>query len=406
SWTIAERLTLNLGFRYDRSTAHWATPGQDAFTFNDYTGRLFGTYDLTGDGKTVIKGGWGRYYDALHGNIYDDFDPSLPSRAFYVFNTGLGGGCGQPVSGFPNVGGGPECFEGTEASNVDVVSINDPNATIGIDPGINNKYVNLAYVGFEREIAADVSVGVTYIRKSDGNLFAGRDDQSVYAPTTVEDPGTGQTISAFERITPSSQEFRVLTNRDDIYFRDYNGFELRLQKRFRNNWQFLGSWTIQKAEGTHDNNAAAPGLNDSLRGANPNDLINADGELLNSRRNVLKLQGSYRIPGADVLLSALYGFQSGRTYNRILRARLPQRVDILLDPRGSYRMPERSELDIHVEKFFRFGANQELGILVDAFNLFNDDAYTFVNETSGDNFGDPTEVIEPRKLQVGIRFSF
>jgi hypothetical protein len=412
SWTIAERFTLNLGVRYDRSTAHWATPGIDGFTFNDWAPRAFATVDLTGDGKTVLRGGWGRFYDGLHGNMYDDFDPSLPPRAFWVFNSGLGGGCGQTVSGFPNVGGGPECFTGIEAANVDVVNISNPLDTIGINPALKNHYVDQLYVAFEREIGADISVGVAYIRKEDGNLFGGVDNQSVFAPTQVEDPMTGEMIAAFQRVSPASQERRILTNRDDILNRAYNGFELRFQRRFRDNWQFLGSWMIQKIDGTSDNVSAAPSLSltsfqggNLLRGSNPNHLIKFDGELVNSRRHVFKLQGSYRIPTADVLIGVLYGYQSGRTYNRYVRARVPQSLNILADQRGSFRLPAGSELDLHLEKFFGLGGS-ELGILLDVFNTFNDDTYTRVNERSGDEWANPTRVIEPRKLQIGVRWIF
>ena len=80
SWTIGRRLTLNLGLRYGHDNAYIPESCRDAalaptdavfpaacydrvqFNIqNMFSPRLRFAYDLTGDGLTVIKGGWGRY---------------------------------------------------------------------------------------------------------------------------------------------------------------------------------------------------------------------------------------------------------------------------------------------------------------------------------------------------------
>src|SRR6185436_10979764 len=80
SWTMARRLTLNLGLRYAHDNGFVpefcreaaAPPGNLAFpagcrerqqfnVWDSVAPRLHASFDITGDGKTLIKGGWGRF---------------------------------------------------------------------------------------------------------------------------------------------------------------------------------------------------------------------------------------------------------------------------------------------------------------------------------------------------------
>ena len=78
TWTIARRLTLELGGRFEHDSADipkqcrqagpWSftqascTDEIPFKTLNSFAPRLYFSYDITGDAKTVLKGGWGRFY--------------------------------------------------------------------------------------------------------------------------------------------------------------------------------------------------------------------------------------------------------------------------------------------------------------------------------------------------------
>ncbi len=80
SWTMARRLTLNLGLRYAHDNGFVpeicreaaAPPGNLAFpagcrerqqfnVWDSFAPRMHASYDISGDGKTLVKGGWGRF---------------------------------------------------------------------------------------------------------------------------------------------------------------------------------------------------------------------------------------------------------------------------------------------------------------------------------------------------------
>ena len=97
TWTIARRLTLNLGARYKRNNpvipaqcrlaSSWSfSPASciDKVQFNKWNSvapRLYFSYDVTGRAKTVIKGGWGRF-DAQR--IYDLLGHANPIRSLHI----------------------------------------------------------------------------------------------------------------------------------------------------------------------------------------------------------------------------------------------------------------------------------------------------------------------------------
>src|SRR5262245_27323299 len=81
NWTVARKLTLNLGLRYNYENGSVAAGCREAAdppgdvpnpaqcfdkvqfkVYNSWSPRLRAAYDIAGNGKTVVKGGWGRYY--------------------------------------------------------------------------------------------------------------------------------------------------------------------------------------------------------------------------------------------------------------------------------------------------------------------------------------------------------
>ena len=127
---------------------------------------------------------------------------------------------------------------------------------------------------------------------------------------------------------------------------------------------------------------------------------------------------SVDIPVVDFSLGFYYSFMSGMTYNKNIM--LPgdidsdpvswgQEVYIYADEKGSYRYPSQHNLDLRVEKFLKIG-NYRLGILLDLFNVLNDntedDYETYMDPWSDYPFGHVWGLVSPRTFRAAIRFEF
>ena len=103
SWTLNDRVTFNLGLRFDRYTLGWpeqsiapeiegfpfepvTTPATTTNILNGLSPRLGLAWDVTGDGRTVAKAFWGRFYSNPSTGFVDDANPVGILRLRYTFN--------------------------------------------------------------------------------------------------------------------------------------------------------------------------------------------------------------------------------------------------------------------------------------------------------------------------------
>ena len=98
-WTVGERLTLNLGLRYDylkanipeveqldgelKATGKTFSGIEDVITFKNWSPRLGFALKATSSGTTLLKGHWGRYYGKLISGGFESLSPgNTPLNAF------------------------------------------------------------------------------------------------------------------------------------------------------------------------------------------------------------------------------------------------------------------------------------------------------------------------------------
>jgi len=403
------RATINLGLRFDRTSGSVPSleqldstlaptnktfPGvENVFHFNDVSPRLGVAVKLDESAKTVLKGHWGRYYSKMIAPQFQGIAPGNTTFNYFFFNDATG-------------------------KYDDPYYSVDPRANYAVDPNLSNQWVDQYFIGIERQLQPNFGINVSFLAKKESNFIRVKDTTGVYAAQPFNDTFNGrtQTLTVYNRTSPSSQSLYQVTNRNDLD-QDYKSFTVEANKRLSNKWQLQASYTWQRnliyARGTV-NSQGFGFLSQRAYGSDPNDLTNAYGRSAVDSTNAVRLSGSWQAPWG-IHVGATYFGDSGRPYGRIVRVPLNQGArQVLAETRGTEEMPPLHNVKMRIDKDFPFGRpGMRLRLSLDVQNLFNVDTPNNIQNNSsqsdyytGVGHVGVLNVVPPRQAQVGIRFEF
>ncbi len=422
SWSI-DRLTLNVGARLDRyrvwlptqsipvsrfnPTARDFAEVASVATFNHIVPRLGATYDLLGDGTTVLKANWGRFYFNPGVNLADAVNPNT-SDQYIDFNW--------------TDGNGDRIFQEGEQTT----EIARAGGTAGalIDPSLENPYTDEASFFVERALLTDLGVRAGFVWKKDSDgwqrLNASRRFGNFNIPVSVIDPGPDGNVATLEDNGPNLN----LLNLDDTtrpanqvtetipgYDGTYKTIEVSANKRYGNRWSlnasFSHTWTEEYGNNYFNNRfgTAVPGASFSHFGSFP---LNPNEPTFNEFTNWnAKLSGTVDA-GWGLRVTPVWKIQSGAPYGRFISTVLNYSSSqiILVEPIGTRRQDTISLLDFRVEKQIRFADKGRVGLFLDVFNTFNANTAVNINWRSGAAFEKATTVLGPRIAKFGVKFDW
>jgi len=406
SWKIGDRLTVNLGLRFDHndgSIPSWVvydgwkktserTPElKNIVDWNNFSPRLGLAFQLTSDHKTLLKASYGRYYDA---NIHDAWSypgPGNSDFSLYYYDWDI----------------------------EDYVLWYTIPGEMGwnIDPELRNPYADIFSLGLERELMPNLSVGTTFIYKKEKDLIGWEDRGATYEQINLVSPDNGQTYPAFNQTSEWGSNEYWITN-PSRYGQTYKAIIFSFAKRYSNNWQLYASLTWSRAEGINIVSNVTSRARQSWAlatagnfGKDPNDYINADGPLNHDRTWIFKLQASYSFPW-DILASMNYLYQTGTPVTTFVRIFPDQNPDwgksIFAEPRGEDRYEPWSMLDFRLQKTFDIHKTLKLQAILDVFNVFNSATVTEFRSYDlwAQPYHEPSFIFYPRRLQIGLRLRF
>jgi hypothetical protein len=184
---------------------------------------------------------------------------------------------------------------------------------------------------------------------------------------------------------------------------EYEGLTLSVSRPFRDGWGFLASYTRSE----NDDNLLTGNVGSMFSNNNHPELDFGPSNL--SVPDVAVVSGTVELP-LEVRLSAVAVYRSGPAFSP--RGIVDTDGDGLVDqrdlsqPRNRFRADDATSIDARAEKLFAIGGGHQLAVLVEAFNLTNEDNVATVNNVAGPAFGTPSSFLPGREIQLGLRYFF
>jgi len=433
------RATLNLGVRWDHYDVFTPEQRQLAYTFptintplsipaqsfaeqhylkwDGVVPRLGISYDLMGDGKTVLKANWGLYKFNPGVGVADQANPnqSLKTVTFSWTDKNLDGKF-QPGE------------EGTLTASALAGSVLvDPNLK---QPGSTQATLYLerqitegvgARVGFvyysvydqtntyqNQRPASAYTVPFTFADRGPDNVLGNGDDQSLtfYGIPSGLISGCSASVIA---PTPTCQYPTTQMLQNAAQNGKYKTLEFSLNKRQSHNYS-LGAgfgYTWQ-----HD----YPGLTPGGASGFPN---TPNGPFDYDYRGIgFKINGMYNAP-YGINISPVYRFQAGANFARTLSVSAPAscactfsaarggslaNTTVFADKPLDNAQDNINVFDVRVEKTLNTGGGTRVRLFFDAFNIMNSYAGETITVSTGALYLQPTAILAPRTGRVGVRF--
>jgi hypothetical protein len=433
TWKI-KRLTVNYGLRWERWDGTIPAQSSPAGTFvgarsyafiqgpdwKNFTPRFGFAYDLTGKGKTVLKGSVSKYMQGEGaGNVLTAINPLALSTETVTWTC-------------PPAAGNAACIaNGPTMSQLNLSTANGftGGLTTKLGPGLQRPRSWEYNLGIQQELPLGVIFSVMgWYRKTTDQIGTENTavPSSAYTPYILNNPLTGGKFTFYdENAAYKGLQSSLLVNSPvgDIYYR---GIDFTFSRRMTRRWMMVGGLTYGRFSGawTGDINTSLLDLN------NPNYNLNRNGALGNDAPVIFKLGGTYNLPRGVVLagnFQHVTGYPVEATYavtSAILDAQYPGAAltqstqTVYMAPSGSYRLPNVNLMDIRLSRIFTIKERFKLEPEFDIYNLLNVGAVISENGSItagaasngtgsvGSLFLNPTNVLPPRLFKIGLRFDF
>ena len=314
-WRVGDRFTLNVGVRYDYMTGYQLDEsknpnfvavqaaakagklsgivGLENFGLdpqedrNNIQPRVGGVFDVRGNGKDIVRAGWGVYTDVGYTN----------SNVLFAAADSTGQGFGQVFN--VTEAGGIRNANGTFfTSSQPVANIQNQNQVVAgafplfgqwIDPRLQQPYQMQSNAGWSHELNTNTVVSVDYVNSLGRDLnFRPRVNQRI-AGTTIR-----RLAVLVPTLTPNVNSNRPTVSRGES---EYNALILSVRRRLSRGVDFAASYTLQKGVSTIGSAA------DELNTANiqdPNNPFNDPRQLgpnlTTDSRHLINISATFEFP--------------------------------------------------------------------------------------------------------------
>lgn len=465
SWRAAKTLTLNMGARYEFITnpteshgffSALLSPGAATLTQEphvfvknpsllDFAPRVGFAWDVTGDGKTSLRGGYGLYFQEYMPRDY----------AEYGFNP-------------PQTDIGVGIYPGFPVSSASLFAL-PPSISLVTGYNITKTPYTMEYnLNLQRQISPGFTVQAGGVFSGGRKLLSAYDYNQPLPNATLPD-GTPIRTAAAQRPNPA---FSTLQFSYPITSSNYSSLVLIAERRLTGRSTFFASYTWSHSLDTQSNEFSGDGWNDAGEITDIHDIKMDYGSSTFDVRHNLTFDYVYLVPSLHhargVEAALLNGWQltgigslqsglpfsvengfdrantmqtlsppegserpdlvPGRSNNPVLGS--PQRwfdpTAFMLQPAGAFgdlgrdtvRGPGLANLDAGLFRTVRFGERWDGQFRFDVFNIFNHanfavpafpdrEVFLDANGTVNPQAGEITQTVDSsRELQLAVRLNF
>jgi hypothetical protein len=404
TWSMG-RMTINGGLRFDRY-AGWLPeqeqlafslgpavlqaktfPETDLYVWNLFAPRIGVIYDLSGDGRTVIKGNYGFFWHNPGVGVGDNANPNTSTKqmTFTWVDTNL-----------------DRRWQPGEERNLTSQAL---EGAIRLDPDLKAPYSHEGSIWLERQLTDVLGVRTGFVYKTEDDLIAtyqpGRGLDAFTVPFTYVDigvdglRGTGDDRNITMLGLPSAQASQFPTTQVVMnvpQYSRYKTFEVSMTKRYGNRWSAsvggAHTWMTDFPEG-YPQNPNLPGVQD---------------------RSVwnFKATGSYDA-GYGIRISPVLRHQSGVNYARTLSISVPAGSGLIAsgtayaEPANANREDNIWVFDVRAEKTLELVGRLRTRLFLDLFNLTNSHSSETISRATGLGYQKPSAILAPVTARVGFR---
>lgn len=395
-------------------------------------------YDVTGDGRTSLRGGYGIFYDRPNTISTNSAANQSPFGTVLSFTGNNANSLTDPYAGRDN----PFPLDPNPSSNV---AFTFPISIFSYAPDMRNAYLQSYNLSFEREIFPSYLVRVAYAGSKGSRLAIVREaNAAVYT--------TGATTGTTNQRRPLAPFFGSIASVEATGSSTYNSLQATLDKRFTRGFSVLASYTLSKSIDESSENKQT-----GVVQTNPYDLSfdrglsNFDHRHRFTASFLAEIPGKYSNGFANALLggwnlTGILTMQSGApftVFSGVDNARSGtggQFADQVGDPslpgnrtraeritqwfntaafttnalgtfgnagRNTLTGPAYTSLNLGLHKNFPIGERVRLQFRFEAFNALNNVNLNPPNSSrSSSTFGRITTAGDPRILQFALRLTF
>lgn len=445
SWSIMDKVTLNLGVRYDAQYLNGADGALGLALPNQWSPRVGVIYDFTQSGRSKLFANFARYYEGVPLDMADRSFPSEPQiysrHAKRICNP-------NPTADPAYPDASAEGCDSTKAENLRGWGYTANPTTkwnrVGgsktpVDPEISPQSSDEFVVGGEYEVFQDARVSLQYTHRYLNKAIEdmSRDEANTYF---IGNPGYG-----------IAKDFPKAV-------RNYDALTVAFTKVYSDTWLFNASYTLSRLYGNYaglyrpETGQLDPNITSDfdLRSL----LRNRMGLLPGDSTHSIKLYGAKDFPlpaNMNILVGLTYRVRSGPPLNALGSHALYGTDEVFVMPRGTggtlhakdwtvstERDDWQHTIDLRLGYSVRLSKEASLGITMDVFNIFNfqattgrDETYTYsdvlpcegggklptcVKRADGEkfnpstevnpNYGKPTSYQAPRQFRFGAKVTF